>query len=128
MLATSSHGVSTGNAPTGAPNNPLRLIACRQPSDTLVGIGDVPQIQQAVLNVFYHSAWEKAFINASNLKGKTGKLLVYNMQGKVVHSEPLRIQNGYFTRDLSMIGRADGVYLVVVETELERLVKKMVIE
>jgi hypothetical protein len=53
----------------------------------------------------------KAFINASNLKGKTGKLLVYDMQGKVVHSEPLRIQNGYYTRDLSMIGYADGVYL-----------------
>ncbi|MBK9423810.1 MAG: T9SS type A sorting domain-containing protein [Bacteroidetes bacterium] len=114
----------------GLPNNPdydLSALA-GSPCDTLVGIGDVPQIQQVALNVFYHTAWEKAFINASNLKGKTGKLLVYNMQGKVVHSEPLRIQNGYFTRDLSMIGRADGVYLVVVETELERLVKKMVIE
>jgi hypothetical protein len=49
----------------------------------------------------------KAFINASNLKGKTGKLLVYDMQGKVVHSEPLRIQNGYYTRDLSMAGYAE---------------------
>ncbi|MBK6640126.1 MAG: T9SS type A sorting domain-containing protein [Bacteroidetes bacterium] len=80
------------------------------------------------LHVYYHPAWEKAFINASNLKGKTGKLLVYDMQGKVVHSEPLRIQNGYYTRDLSMIGRADGVYLVVVETEQERLVKKVLID
>ncbi|MBK9423563.1 MAG: T9SS type A sorting domain-containing protein [Bacteroidetes bacterium] len=50
------------------------------------------------------------------------------MQGKVIHSEPLRIQNGYYTRDLSMIGRANGVYLVVVETEQERLVKKVIIE
>ena len=30
--------------------------------------------------------------------------------------------------NIPLIGRADGVYLVVVETELERLVKKMVIE
>jgi hypothetical protein len=114
----------------GLPNNPdydLPALA-GSPCDTLVGIGDAPQIQQAALNVFYHTAWEKAFVNASNLKGKIGTLLVYDMQGKVVHSEPLRIQNGYYTRDLSMAGKADGVYLVVVETELERLVKKMVIE
>ncbi|MBK9046125.1 MAG: T9SS type A sorting domain-containing protein [Bacteroidetes bacterium] len=114
----------------GLPNNPdydLPALA-GSPCDTLVGINDAPQIQQAALNVFYHTAWEKAFINASNLKGKTGKLLVYDMQGKVVHSEPLKIQNGYYTRDLSMIGRADGVYLVVIETEQERLVKKVLID
>ncbi|MBK8873404.1 MAG: T9SS type A sorting domain-containing protein [Bacteroidetes bacterium] len=114
----------------GLPNNPdydLPALA-GSPCDTLVGLYDAPQIQQAALNVFYHTAWEKAFINASNLKGKTGKLIVYDMQGKIVHSEPLRIQNGYYTRDLSMIGKADGVYLFVLETEQERLVKKMVIE
>ncbi|MBK9047109.1 MAG: T9SS type A sorting domain-containing protein [Bacteroidetes bacterium] len=114
----------------GLPNNPdYDLTALTgSPCDTLVGIGDAPQMQQATLNVFYHTAWETAFINASNLKGKIGKLLVYDMQGKVVHSEPLRIQNGYYTRDLYMIGRADGVYLVVIETEQERLVKKMLVE
>ncbi|MBK7389785.1 MAG: hypothetical protein IPI23_12170 [Bacteroidetes bacterium] len=46
-------------------------------------------------------------------KGKTGMLLVYDMQGKVVHWNQ-RIQNGYYTRDLSMIGRADGVYMIVL--------------
>jgi hypothetical protein len=114
----------------GLPNNPdydLPALA-GSPCDTLVGIGEAPQIQQAALNVFYHTAWEKAFINASNIKGKTGKLLVYDMQGKTVHSEPLKILNGYYTRDLSMIGWADGVYLVVVETEQERLVKKVMVD
>ena len=114
----------------GLPNNPdydLPALA-GSPCDTLVGIGEGPQIQQASINVFYHTAWEKAFINASNLKGKTGKLLVYDMQGKIIHSESLRIQNGYYTRDLSMEGYAEGMYLMVVETEKERLVKKMVIE
>ena len=68
------------------------------------------------------------FINASNLKGKTGKLMVYDMQGKIIHSEPLRLQNGYYTKDLSMIGRAEGVYLVVVNTEKERLTKKVMVK
>ncbi|MBK7969197.1 MAG: T9SS type A sorting domain-containing protein [Bacteroidetes bacterium] len=114
----------------GLPNNPdydLSALA-GSPCDTLVGIGETPQIQQAFINVFYHSAWGKAFINASNLKGKTGKLLVYDMQGKVIHSESLRIQNRYYTKDLSMMGKADGVYLVVLETEQEWLVKKFVVE
>ncbi|MBK7970804.1 MAG: T9SS type A sorting domain-containing protein [Bacteroidetes bacterium] len=77
---------------------------------------------------FYNSNWTMLFINASNLKSKTGKLMVYDMQGKIIHSEPLRLQNGYYTKDLSMIGRAEGVYLVVVETEQERLVKKVLID
>jgi hypothetical protein len=111
----------------GLPNNPdydLPALA-GSPCDTLVSIGEAPQIQQAALNVFYHTAWEKAFINASNLKGKNGKLLVYDMQGKIIHQEPLRIQNGYYTRDLSMQGKAHGVYLVIVQTEKERLAGKM---
>ncbi|MBK7967856.1 MAG: T9SS type A sorting domain-containing protein [Bacteroidetes bacterium] len=114
----------------GLPNNPEYELGALagSPCDTLVGIGEAPQIQQAALNVFYHTAWEKAFINASNLKGKTGKLLVYDMQGKVVHSEPLRILNGYYTRDLSMAGFSNGMYLVVLATEKERLTKKLMVE
>ncbi|MBL7913433.1 MAG: T9SS type A sorting domain-containing protein [Bacteroidia bacterium] len=115
----------------GLPNNPdydLPALAGSQ-CDTLVSQNELAEAAAVgSLHVYYHPAWEKAFINASNLKGKTGKLLVYDMQGKVVHSEPLKIQNGYYTRDLSMIGRADGVYLVVIETEVERLVKKMLVE
>jgi hypothetical protein len=88
-----------------------------------------PQISTSCnFNVFYHTTWEKAFINASNLKGKTGKLLVYDMQGKVVHSEPLRIQNGYYTRDLSLAGYANGMYLISIQTEKERLTKKVMID
>jgi hypothetical protein len=115
----------------GLPNNPdydLPAFA-GSPCDTLVSQNELAGAAAVgSLHVYYHSDWEKAFINASNLKGKTGKLLVYDMQGKVIHAEPLRIQNGYYTRDLSMMGRADGVYLVVIETEQERLVKKVIIE
>ena len=84
----------------GLPNNPdydLPALA-GSPCDTLVSQNELAGAAAVgSLHVYYHPAWEKAFINASNLKGKTGKLLVYDMQGKVVHSEPLRIQNGYYT-------------------------------
>lgn len=116
----------------GLPNNPdydLPALA-GSPCDTLVSIYE-PQITgstNANIHVYYAPDWEKAFINASNLKGRTGKLLVYDMQGKVVHSEPLRILNGYYTRDLSMIGKSDGMYVVVVQTDVERLVKKVMVD
>ncbi|MBK8875552.1 MAG: T9SS type A sorting domain-containing protein [Bacteroidetes bacterium] len=37
-----------------------------------------------------------------------------------------RIQNGYYTRDLSMLGYAAGAYIVVIQTEEERLTKKLI--
>ncbi|MBL7916547.1 MAG: T9SS type A sorting domain-containing protein [Bacteroidia bacterium] len=115
----------------GLPNNPDYDLPALvgSPCDTLVSQNELAGAAAVgSLHVYYLSDWDKAFINASNLKGKTGKLLVYDMQGKIIHSEPLRILNGYYTRDLSMIGRADGVYLVVVETEQERLVKKVMVD
>ena len=113
---------------TGLPNNPNYEMPALAGSscDTLVGTGEMPAINPALLNVFYHSVWEKAFINASNLKGKSGQLVIFDMKGKVIHEEPLKIQNGYFTKDLSMIGKAGGLYFIVVETDKERLTKKLV--
>jgi hypothetical protein len=115
----------------GLPNNPdYDLPALTgSPCDTLVSQNELAGAAAVgSLHVYYHPAWEKAFINASNLKGKTGKLLVYDMQGKVVHSEPLKIQNEYYTRDLLMIGYAKGMYLITIQTEKERLTKKMLVE
>ncbi|MBL7913493.1 MAG: T9SS type A sorting domain-containing protein [Bacteroidia bacterium] len=115
----------------GLPNNPdydLPTLA-GSPCDTLVSQNELAGAATVgSLHVYYHPAWEKAFINASNLKGKSGKLLVYDMHGKVVHSEPLRILNGYYTRDLSMIGYAKGMYLITIQTEKERLTKKVMVE
>ncbi|OQA11978.1 MAG: hypothetical protein BWY67_00598 [Bacteroidetes bacterium ADurb.Bin397] len=113
----------------GLPNNPDYDLPALSgsPCDTLVSQNELAEAVGS-LHVYYHPAWEKAFINASNLKGKSGKLLVYDMQGKVVHSEPLRIQNGYFTRDISMVGYAMGGYLITIQTEMERLTKKMMVE
>ncbi len=114
----------------GLPNNPdydlgpLVGSSC----DTLVGIGVIPVLNSATIHAFYHSAWEKLFINAAGLQGNAGMLMMYDLQGKVIYSEDMRIQNGYYTKELSMIGNAKGTYVVVVQTEKERLTKKFVIE
>jgi hypothetical protein len=114
----------------GLPNNPDYDLPAQSGStcDTLVGMGEIPVINSAAIYAFYHSSWDKVFINAAGLKGNIGMLMVYDMQGKVIYKEPLRIQNRYYTKDLSMIGNAKGTYLVVVETEKEQLVKKFIVE
>ena len=56
----------------GLPNNPNYDLAKDSGSicDTLtVGMQEIA-IQNSTLIVFYHSAWQKAFINAQKLKGK----------------------------------------------------------
>jgi hypothetical protein len=112
----------------GLPNNPDYDLPALvgSPCDTLVSQNELAGAAAVgSLHVYYHSDWDKAFINASNLKGKNGKLMVYDMQGKLIHSEPLRIQNGYYTRDFSMTGYATGIYVVTIQTEKERLTKKL---
>jgi hypothetical protein len=114
----------------GLPNNPNYEAGAwsGSPCDTLVSLPSDDEIQQISLNVFYNSNWTMLFINASHLKGKIGNLMVYDLQGKVVQSESLRLQNGYYTRDLSTTGYAKGMYLITIQTEKERLTKKMMVE
>ncbi|MBL0339589.1 MAG: T9SS type A sorting domain-containing protein [Bacteroidetes bacterium] len=114
----------------GLPNNPEYDLGALDgsPCDTLVGIQQIPNTVPPALHVYYHPTWEKAFINAEHLKGHSGKLMLYNLQGQMIYEEQIKIQNGYYTKDLSMIGKAKGMYMVVVETEQERVVKKFVIE
>lgn len=114
----------------GMPNNPEYDLGALvgSPCDTIVGIQQISNTIPTTLHVYYHPNWEKAFINAEHLKGHTGKLVLYNLQGQLIYEEKIKIQNGFYTKDLSMIGKAKGMYLVVVETEQERVVKKFVIE
>ncbi|MBL0341588.1 MAG: T9SS type A sorting domain-containing protein [Bacteroidetes bacterium] len=75
--------------------------------------------------MYYVPDWEKAFINADNLKGKNYRLRMVDVLGKEVYSESGVLNSPYFTRDLNCASFASGIYLILFETESERLVKKM---
>ena len=113
----------------GLPNNPKYDLGplAGSPCDTLVGYPELsPTIINPKLNVYYHSEWQSAFINASNLSGTKGTIEIFDVQGKMVHREVMKIENGYYTRDFNMTGMADGMYFVNLITSGQRLSGKII--
>ncbi|MBL0340418.1 MAG: T9SS type A sorting domain-containing protein [Bacteroidetes bacterium] len=115
----------------GLPNNPdydlgpLVGSSC----DTLVSINPAPaNIHPSELFVYYHPGWQTAFINAQRLIGHNYRLRVYDIRGEEVFSESGKLNPPYFTKNLNCALFAKGMYIVLLETEKEKLTKKFVIE
>jgi hypothetical protein len=116
----------------GLPNNPdydMPALA-GSPCDTLVSINEPANISNtnATLHVYYAPDWEKAFINAEKLKGKNYRLRMVDVLGKEVYTESGVLNSQYFTKNLNCASFTKGMYIVVLETEKEKLTKKFVIE
>ncbi|MBL0340422.1 MAG: T9SS type A sorting domain-containing protein [Bacteroidetes bacterium] len=116
----------------GLPNNPdydLPALA-GSPCDTLVGITEQPSTNNttAELFIYYHTGWQTAFINAQKLTGHNYRLRVYDIQGKEILSESDKLNPPYYTKNLNCTSFAKGLYVVVLETDKEKLTKKFVIE
>ncbi len=113
----------------GLPNNPDYDLGplVGSPCDTLVGISEQPpSIIKPQLNVYYHSEWQTAFINADNLSGTKGTLEIFDVQGKMVLRENIQIVNGFYTRNFNMTGISEGLYIVSLISSGQRLSGKLV--
>lgn len=113
----------------GLPNNPDYDLPRDSGSacDTIQWAG-VQNIQQAkgLMYVTYISDWQKLFVNAQGLKGRSFKVSVYDMVGNVIYTEAGKLSGQYFTRDLNMAAFAKGMYIVNFVTDKERLAKKFI--
>jgi hypothetical protein len=112
----------------GLPNNANyelgRLVG--SVCDTLsVGINEQINNQQTMY-VYYDTQWQTSFINAKGLKGKKYSLTVYDITGKAILNQNGNLTNEYFTYNLPMEYLANGVYIVSLVTEKEKLTSKMV--
>lgn len=114
----------------GLPNNPdydLGPIAgsiCDSLSNSIIQ----PLMQNINLNVYYHSSWQVAFINAQKISGKNYSLIVYDVSGKQVFQESGRLASAYYTKNLNCEGYANGIYIVSFMSDREKLVKRFVKE
>ena len=114
----------------GLPNNPdydMPALA-GSPCDSLTSIQEFTLNHSAELYVFYHPAWQTAFINAQKLNGKSYELLVYDILGNIVFKETGKINPPYYTKNLNCSAFAKGMYVVILKTERETLTKKFIIQ
>jgi hypothetical protein len=119
----------------GLPNNPDYNMGAWVGSacDTLTAISQEQGVRGSELKVFYHSGWQKAFVNAQGLKGKTYLLRMYDTLGNLLFKEEgnastsLSMTNdGYFTKDLNCAAFSNGMYILSLQTEREKLICKFV--
>jgi hypothetical protein len=113
----------------GLPNNPDYELGplAGSPCDSLTDIAELG-LEPATFNLFYHSEWQLAFVNLSNIKGNKFRVQVYDITGKIIYKESGTLNSSYFTRDISMNGKARGMYVVRFETEKETVAAKFVVQ
>jgi hypothetical protein len=110
----------------GLPNNPNYELGPLVGSvcDTLaVGIAEITHYKNNI-TVYYDAGWQMAFVNAKGLKGKNYTFQLYNLNGQLILQEQGKLNSEYFTKDLSLVSNASGIYLVRLITEREVLTTK----
>nr|MBK9652651.1 hypothetical protein [Bacteroidota bacterium] len=118
----------------GLPNNPDYDLGPLKgsPCDTLQWTNLTPNLSplgEGKLYATYIAAWEKLFVNASGLKGKNVTVSIYDGRGSLKFEvRGLKAVNGYFTLDVDCAGWSDGLYVVHLSAEKERLSKKFIKE
>lgn len=112
----------------GLPNNPnyelgpLRGSTC----DTLtVGITEAVSYKNNI-TVYYDVNWQMAFVNAKGLRGKKFAFELYNINGQLIQQQQGFLDSEYYTNNLSMVGVADGLYVVRLKTDKEVLTSKFI--
>ena len=78
------------------------------------------------MNVHYNPESNITFISAKSLKGQNYKLFINDASGRIVYTEDGTTSSS-FEKSLLFSRRNDGLYLVVLETEMERLIGKVVV-
>ena len=75
---------------------------------------------------WYNSEWNMIHVNAAKLKGKSGFLRLFDVEGRVVYEKKVDvIAGGYFTGEIAMNGIASGVYIVSLVTEKDKVQGKI---
>jgi hypothetical protein len=113
----------------GLPNNPDYELGAwvGSPCDTLtVGLTENDEKNDVFFQAWYNHEWNMIHVNASKLKGKSGVLRLFDVEGRVVFERKVDvISGGYFTGEIAMNGIAAGVYIVSLTTEKDKVYSKI---
>lgn len=113
----------------GLPNNPNYELGAIVNSvcDTVTSVKTEIAVNPK-LNIFYHSDWQKLFVNASGLKDGQYDLSIYSIDGKIISASLAFSLNGYLTKDIPADSFSSGTYIVIVTNGKVRLSGKVVVD
>ena len=114
----------------GLPNNPDYELGPLIGSgcDTLTSLPPTASgFPLATIHATWSPNWQKAFINASNIKGSHWRLEVFDLFGNIIYLEQGRLTPPYFSRGIELPGIASGMYIVRLLTEKEQLTGKFLV-
>ena len=124
-----SFNLGTGRSYYGLPNNPDYELGAwvGSPCDTLtVSLNENGEKDDVFFQAWYNGEWNMIHVNASKLKGKSGVLRLFDVEGRVIYEREIEvIAGGYFTGEIPMEGIAKGMYIVNLSTEKEYLSGKV---
>ncbi|MBK7886449.1 MAG: hypothetical protein IPJ86_03840 [Bacteroidetes bacterium] len=113
----------------GLPNNPDYELGAwvGSPCDTLsVGLDENVPEQEVFFQAWFNSESNMIHVNASKLKGRTGSLRLFDMEGRLVYEKKIEvISGGYVTGEIPMNAVAKGGYLVNLITDVESVSSKL---
>jgi hypothetical protein len=124
-----SFNLGTGRSYFGLPNNPDYELGAwvGSPCDTLtVSLTENDEKNDVFFQAWYNHEWNMIHVNASKLKGKSGVLRLFDLEGRVVYEREVEvIQGGYYTNEITVNGIASGVYIVSLTTEKDKVQSKV---
>ncbi len=124
-----SFNLGTGRSYFGLPNNPKYELGAwvGSPCDTLtVGITENDKKNDVFFQAWYNPEWNMIHVNASKLKGKSGVLRLFDVEGRVVVEREVEVMSGgYFTGEINMNGIVSGVYITSLTTEKDKVQSKV---
>ncbi|MBK9637997.1 MAG: T9SS type A sorting domain-containing protein [Bacteroidetes bacterium] len=93
------------------------------PCDTLtVGINENNLKNDVFFQAWYNSEWNMIHVNASKLKGESGVLRLFDVEGRVVYERKMEGDTRWvFYGEIAMNGIAAGVYIVSLVTEKDKV-------
>ena len=121
-----SFNLGSGKSYYGLPNNPdFELSSWNgSPCDTITKIREITEPPN--FNIWFYPETQILFLNASKLKGKSCIVNIYDISGRLIKNYEGKPYEGYFTLDIQFQVISNGIYIVELSSEKEKVSSKFI--
>ncbi len=109
----------------GLPNNPLYETPSLSGSicDTLTSGVIEPRSTNSTVEIYYHSGWNKLFLNAKHLSGNKLRCVLFNSIGQVVRNFEFELNGNFLSEEIDIGFLSTGIYFISL-SDLNQTVSK----